>query len=45
MRTDVPASFNASQLNNTRYIARKTAEILSHIVREEDDQGSRPKTL
>lgn len=45
MRTDVPASFNASQLNNTRYIARKTAEILSHIVREEDDQGSRSKNI
>lgn len=45
MRTEVPASFNASQLNNTRYIARKTAEILSHVVREEDDPGSRSKNI
>lgn len=45
MMTDVPASFNASQLNNTRYIARKTAEILSHIVRGEDDPGARSKNM
>lgn len=45
MMTDVPASFNASQLNNTRYIARKTAEILSHIVREGSDPGARSKNI
>lgn len=37
MLADVPASFNSAQLNNTRYIARKTAEILSHVVRAAAD--------
>lgn len=37
MLADVPASFNSAQLNNTRYIARKTAEILSHVVRSACD--------
>lgn len=34
MLADVPATFNSAQLQNTRYIARKTAEILSHVVRD-----------
>ncbi|MDD5149523.1 MAG: HNH endonuclease domain-containing protein [Flavobacterium sp.] len=31
---DIPKGFTSSQLNNTRHIARKAMELLSHIVRE-----------
>lgn len=34
---EVPKEFTSSQLNNTRYIARKAMELLSHIVREEGE--------
>lgn len=36
---EIPASFSSAQLNNTRYIARRTAEILSHVVREAGDKS------
>lgn len=34
---DVPKEFTSSQLNNSRHIARKAMELLSHIVREEGE--------
>ena len=34
---DIPDSFIQRQMNDTRYIARKTIEILSHLVREEGE--------
>ncbi len=34
---EVPKEFTSSQLNNTRHIARKAMELLSHIVREEGE--------
>lgn len=34
---DVPKEFTSSQLNNSRHIARKAMELLSHVVREEGE--------
>lgn len=35
---DVPNDFNSQQLNNARYIARKTCELLSKLVRQSDEE-------
>ncbi len=40
---EIPSGFTNSQLNNARYIARKAMELLSHIVREEDEIEYRSK--
>ena len=36
---EIPTGFNSQQLNNTRYISRITRDLLSKIVRDEDEQG------
>jgi CRISPR-associated endonuclease Csn1 len=42
---EVPNGFTESQLNNTKYIARKAMELLSHIVREEGEVEFRSKNV
>ncbi|WP_293789899.1 type II CRISPR RNA-guided endonuclease Cas9 [uncultured Pedobacter sp.] len=42
---EVPKGFTESQLNNTKYIARKAMELLSHIVREEGEVEFRSKNV
>lgn len=40
---EIPTGFTSSQLNNSRHIARKAMELLSHIVREKGEVESRSK--
>lgn len=42
---EVPSGFTESQLNNSKYIARKAMELLSHIVREEGEVEFRSKNV
>jgi len=42
---DIPKGFTSSQLNNTRHIARKAMELLSHIVREPGEIEFRSKNV
>lgn len=42
---EVPSGFTDSQLNNTKYIARKAMELLSHIVREDGEVEFRSKNV
>jgi CRISPR-associated endonuclease Csn1 len=42
---EIPKGFTNSQLNNTRHIARKAMELLSHIVREEGEVEFRSKNV
>lgn len=42
---EVPSGFTESQMNNTKYIARKAMELLSHIVREEGEIEFRSKNV
>ncbi len=42
---EVPKGFTESQLNNTKYIARKAMELLSHIVREDGEIEFRSKNV
>jgi len=42
---EIPKGFTNSQLNNTRHIARKAMELLSHIVREEGEIEFRSKNV
>ncbi|WP_295222509.1 type II CRISPR RNA-guided endonuclease Cas9 [uncultured Chryseobacterium sp.] len=42
---EVPKGFTESQLNNSKYIARKAMELLSHIVREEGEVEFRSKKV
>lgn len=42
---DIPDKFIERQLNDSRYIARKTIEILSHLVREEDETEATSKNV
>ncbi|WPO84325.1 HNH endonuclease domain-containing protein [Chryseobacterium sp. JJR-5R] len=42
---DVPKGFTESQLNNTKYIARKAMELLSHIVREDGEVEFRSRNV
>ena len=42
---EVPKGFTESQLNNTKYIARKAMELLSHIVREDGEVEFRSKNV
>jgi len=42
---DIPSGFTESQLNNSKYIARKAMELLSHIVREEGEVEFRSKNV
>lgn len=42
---EVPTGFTDSQMNNAKYIARKAMELLSHVVREEDEIEFRSKNL
>lgn len=42
---EVPNSFIARQLNDTRYIGRKLLEYLDPFVRDEKDQGARSRNL
>ena len=38
---DIPADFNARQLNDSRYISRLMMQLLSNLVRAEDESGNR----
>lgn len=42
---EVPKRFAESQLNNSKYIARKAMELLSHIVREDGEVEFRSKNV
>lgn len=42
---EVPKGFTESQLNNTKYIARKAMELVSHIVREDGEVEFRSKNV
>ena len=42
---EIPSNFTNSQLNNSRYIARKAMELLSHIVREPGEIEFRSKNV
>ena len=42
---DIPDKFIERQLNDSRYIARKTIEILSHLVREEKETEATSKNV
>lgn len=42
---EIPKGFTNSQLNNSRHIARKAMELLSHIVREEGEVEFRSKNV
>lgn len=42
---DIPKGFTNSQMNNTRHIARKAMELLSHIVREPGEIEFRSKNV
>lgn len=42
---EIPKGFTESQLNNTKYIARKAMELLSHIVREDGEVEFRSKNV
>ena len=42
---DIPDSFIERQLNDSRYIARKTIEILSHLVREDGETEATSKNV
>ena len=42
---EVPSGFTESQLNNSKYIARKAMELLSHIVRENGEVEFRSKNV
>ncbi|MCR5152760.1 MAG: type II CRISPR RNA-guided endonuclease Cas9 [Prevotella sp.] len=42
---DIPEEFIERQLNDSRYIARKTIEILSHLVREKDEHEATSKNV
>lgn len=42
---EVPKGFTESQLNNSKYIARKAMELLSHVVREEGEVEFRSKNV
>ena len=42
---DIPDKFIERQLNDSRYIARKTIEILSHLVREENETEATSKNV
>lgn len=42
---EIPKGFTSSQLNNTRHIARKAMELLSHIVREPGEVEFRSKNV
>ena len=42
---DIPENFIQRQLNDTRYIARKAIELLSHLVREDDEKESTSKNV
>jgi CRISPR-associated endonuclease Csn1 len=42
---DIPDSFIERQLNDSRYIARKTIAILSHLVRTADEQEATSKNV
>ena len=41
----VPEHFTNNQLNNTRYISRLAMSLLSHIVRDNDEQGAISKNI
>lgn len=42
---DIPENFIQRQMNDTRYIARKAIELLSHLVREKDERESTSKNV
>lgn len=42
---EIPTSFTQRQLNDTKYLARKTMEILSGVVRDKDDEGALSSNL
>lgn len=42
---DIPDKFIERQLNDSRYIARKTIEILSHLVREDGEKEATSKNV
>ena len=42
---DIPKSFIQRQMNDTRYIARKTIELLSHLVREDGEKEATSKNV
>ena len=42
---EIPKGFTSSQLNNSRHIARKAMELLSHIVREPGEVEFRSKNV
>lgn len=42
---EIPKGFTSSQLNNSRHIARKAMELLSHIVREHGEVEFRSKNV
>lgn len=42
---DIPDKFIERQMNDSRYIARKTIEILSHLVREENETEATSKNV
>jgi CRISPR-associated endonuclease Csn1 len=42
---DIPDDFIQRQLNDTRYIARKTIELLSHLVREKEEREATSKNV
>ncbi|MDP2414943.1 type II CRISPR RNA-guided endonuclease Cas9 [Daejeonella sp.] len=42
---EVPTGFTDSQMNNSKHIARKAMELLSHVVREEGEVEFRSKNL
>jgi len=42
---EIPSNFTNSQLNNSRHIARKAMELLSHIVREQGEIEFRSKNV
>jgi CRISPR-associated endonuclease Csn1 len=42
---EIPREFTNSQLNNARHIARKAMELLSHVVREQDEVEFRSKKI
>jgi CRISPR-associated endonuclease Csn1 len=45
LSNEIPSGFTSSQLNNSRHIARKAMELLSHIVREPGEVEFRSKNV
>lgn len=42
---EIPSGYTNSQLNNARYIARKAMELVSHVVREDNEYEFRSKNV